>query len=269
MSTISVTADDGIRLDVHSDGPDGGRAVVLVAGFKAAATSWRYQVPALVAAGYRVHAVDLRGHGTTEPLQPGVTMERRGRDLATVLEALEADDAVVVGGSMGGNTIWAMLAEGLGARVGAIAIVDQTPRMLNGDGWEHGFYGYDDTNRDTFFADGIPQTGHGTPLWRRGRRLLRLLSAMSGGSRDISPAELGLLNDHARADWRPTIARCEVPTLFVAGAESEFWPCTHAPAAAALTAAATSTVIAHDGHAANIEQPGQFNARLLDWLARG
>ena len=40
--------------------------VVLLAGFKAPATSWRYQVGALTQAGFQVFSVDLRGHGSAE-----------------------------------------------------------------------------------------------------------------------------------------------------------------------------------------------------------
>jgi pimeloyl-ACP methyl ester carboxylesterase len=91
---------------------------------------------------------------------------------------------------------------------------------------------------------------------------------MKGAERELSPGELALLHDHARADWRPVIAATQLPMLFVAGAESEFWPSSHAAAAAALAPRGESAVIAHDGHAANIEQPKAFNAGLLDFLAR-
>jgi pimeloyl-ACP methyl ester carboxylesterase len=99
-------------------------------------------------------------------------------------------------------------------------------------------------------------------------RLVRLLRAMKGAERELSPGELTLLNDHAHADWRPVIAATTLPVLFVAGAESEFWPSSHAAAAAALAPRGASAVIAHDGHAANIEQPAAFNAGLLDFLSR-
>ncbi|PWD51053.1 alpha/beta hydrolase [Serinibacter arcticus] len=263
----TVTTDDGVRLDVTLTGPPEGRPVVLVAGFKAAARSWVFQVPVFAEAGYRVVAVDLRGHGTTEPLQPGVTMDLRGRDVGAVLDQLDLRDAVVIGGSMGASTIWARIAQEGTDRIAAVVSADQTPQMLNTSEWPHGFYGYDESNRDTYFAERIPQTGVGTPMWRRGVRLLRLVRAMGGGGGfGISPAELELLNDHAGRDWRPAVASCDVPVLVVAGAESEFWPATHAAATAALAPRGHSTVIERDGHAVNIEQHREFNRRVLGWL---
>ncbi|GAA5207771.1 alpha/beta fold hydrolase [Microbacterium kyungheense] len=263
-----IRADDGVRLHYAHAGDPTGRPVVLLAGFKAPATSWRYQVPALAAAGYRVLTVDLRGHGEGERPATGVDMARRGRDLRDVMELLDLRDAVLIGGSMGASTVWSYLdAEGAG-RVAAIVSVDQTPKMLNTADWPHGFYGYTSANVDTYFAEGIPETGHGTPLLRRGMRLIRLLRAMKDGERELSPGELALLADHATADWRPVIAAAEPAILFVAGSDSEFWPSSHAAAAAALAARGESAVIARDGHAANIEQPKAFNAGVLEFLAR-
>ena len=49
----TLLADDGVRLDYTEAGDAKGRPVVLIAGFKAPATSWTYQVPELAKAGFR------------------------------------------------------------------------------------------------------------------------------------------------------------------------------------------------------------------------
>jgi pimeloyl-ACP methyl ester carboxylesterase len=242
---------------------------VLLAGFRAAATTWLYQVPALDSAGFRVFTLDLRGHGTSEHPDFGHSMARRAADVQDFLIALDLWGVSLVGGSMGGNTIWAYLEQFGGERIRSIAIVDQTPRMLAGDDWMYGFYGYNEGNADTYFASSIPATGHGTPVLLRGMRLVRLLKAMGSGPKEpaqMSPGELELLGDHARKDWRAVIAGSPVPALFIAGEASEFWPSGHAAAAAALNPLAASVVIAKAGHATNIEQPKAVNAALLEWL---
>lgn len=261
----TIIADDGARLAYTQTGEAAGRPVVLLAGFKAPATSWRYQVEPLAQAGYEVFSVDLRGHGNADHPKSGVTMERRGQDVAQVLEAVDLRNVLLVGGSMGGNTIWSYLSQFGADRIAGIVIVDQTPKMLNTADWSHGYYGYDESNVDTHFVEGIPPTGHGTPVWRRGTRMLRLLKAMKGVDHKLSRGELALLNDHAKADWRPVIEGTDVPVLFVAGAESEHWPLSHAAASAGLAPFGSSAVIPNDGHAANIEQPEAFNRILLDF----
>ena len=263
----AITADDGVRLDYVESGDPAGRPVVLLAGFKAPATSWRYQLEPLEKAGYRVLAVDLRGHGEAEHPAEGVDMDRRGDDVRDVLAALDLRDVALVGGSMGGNTVWAYLRSHGDSLVRSAVIVDQTPKMLNSDDWPHGFYGYDASNVDSHFATTIPDTGHGTPIARRGMRLVRLLRVLDRGDRTLTPGELALLNDHAKRDWREAIAGSAVPVLFVAGAESEYWPAAHAEAAAALASRGRSVVLEDDGHAANIEQPKAFNRAMLDFLA--
>lgn len=263
----ALLADDGVRLDYTRHGDHAGRPVVLLAGFKAAASSWSSQLGALTEAGYDVHAVDIRGHGAADRPADGVDMARRGQDVRDALDGLDLRGAVLVGGSMGANTIWSYVSQSGTGRVAGIVSVDQTPKMLNTAEWPYGFYGYDASNVDTYFAESIPDTGKGTPLWKRGMRLVRLLRAMKGAERTLTPGELALLNDHAKADWRSTVASTDVPVLFVAGAESEFWPAEHAAASAALAPRGSSVVLADDGHAANIEQPKAFNAALLAFLA--
>lgn len=263
----ALPTDDGVRIAYTEHGDPAGRPVVLLAGFTAPATSWLYQLKPLAEAGFRVLAVDLRGHGNADHPER-VDMARRGRDVHELLARLDLSDAVLVGASMGASTIWSFLDQFGGSRVAAVVSVDQTPKMLNTADWPHGFYGYDETNADTLFAERIPDTGRGTPLAQRGRRLVRLLRAMKGAPKGLDAGELALLHDHATRDWRAVIAACELPVLFVAGEQSEFWPSSHAAAVAALAPRGESAVIYEDGHAANIEQPRAFNRGVLEFLAR-
>jgi pimeloyl-ACP methyl ester carboxylesterase len=266
----SITTTDAVRLEYTESGPASGRPVVLLAGFRAAAATWLFQVRELANAGFRVISVDIRGHGTAEHPDFGHSMQRRGADVHDVLEALDLSDAVLVGQSMGGNTIWAYLHEFGSRRVAGIAIIDQTPKMLNTADWVHGFYNYDETNVDSYFAEGIPPTGHGTPIWRRGWRLGRLMKALRsapGEPKRMTAGELELLSDHAHQDWRSVIEKTTVPVLFLAGEASEVWPSTHAAASAALAGGARSAVIRKAGHATNIEQPTEFNRLLIEFIS--
>jgi alpha-beta hydrolase superfamily lysophospholipase len=59
-----MVATGGIHLAVYEAGE--GPAVVLCHGFPELAYSWRYQLPALGAAGYHVIAPDQRGYGASD-----------------------------------------------------------------------------------------------------------------------------------------------------------------------------------------------------------
>lgn len=265
-----ITTSDGVRLNYLEAGDPAGRPVLLVAGFKASATSWRPQLAALEKAGNRVIALDRRGHGASEVgPDDGHTMDRHGADIGDAIRELALTDVSVVGQSMGGNSIWALLSAGGGSGIRDIVIVDQTPKMLNSEDWEYGFYGFDDSNVDDYFATGIPDPGRHSIASKGPVRIARLLKVLDlkAAKAGFTPAELALLNDHAKRDWRPAIAATPVPVLFIAGRESEFWPCEHAAAAASLTPKGTSAVIEKAGHPTNLEQPKVFDELLGRFLA--
>ena len=60
-----------LDMSVLLAGPPDGELVVLVHGFPELAHSWRHQLAALAAAGYRCAAPDVRGTGGT-PAAPSV-----------------------------------------------------------------------------------------------------------------------------------------------------------------------------------------------------
>jgi pimeloyl-ACP methyl ester carboxylesterase len=242
MATVRTS--DGVTLHVTEDGE--GPPVVLVAGFMAPATTWTSQAEALLQAGYRVVAVDRRSHGLSESPSFGLRIARHGADLENVLGALDLEDAVLVGGSMGASSMWAYCDLFGTARLRGTVSVDQTPKMVNGDGWEHGFYGLTHANSGEFFDAGIPVAGTVSPY----------------------PFQLApLLRDHAQQDWRDVVRRSEVPALMVAGDSSEFWPSAHAAAAVEGNPLGRAVTLEDCGHAVNFDQPEAFNRVLLEFLA--
>lgn len=267
----TFTSSDGVELHYLERGDPAGRPVLLVAGFKVAATTWKPQFAALEHAGYRVIALDRRGHGKS-PVGPegSHTMDRHGADIGDAIRALGLRETTVVGQSLGGNAIWALLAAGRTEGIRDLVIVDQTPKMLNTDDWPHGFYGYDESNVDTFFATEIPDPAVHALASKGPIRILRLLKHLDYRAQKagFTRADLSLLHDHAKRDWRSVIAAASVPVLFVAGRESEFWPAAHAAASAALAPLGSSAVVEKAGHATNIEQPKAFNTGLLAYLGR-
>lgn len=97
---------NGIDLAVHAEGD--GPLVVLAHGFPDLGLTWRLQVPALVAAGYRVVVPDMRGFGRSER-PPGVESYRAdhvGDDLIGLLDHEGVERAHVVGHDWGAATVW-------------------------------------------------------------------------------------------------------------------------------------------------------------------
>jgi non-heme chloroperoxidase len=262
----TITSSDGVRLNYADEGA--GAPVVLIAGFCAPLESWELQRAALAAAGLRVIGFDRRSHGASESPPYGQRLSRHGRDLQELLSALELEDVTLIGGSMGASTVWAYYDLFGAERLSRIVTVDQTPRMVNDDDWTHGFYGLNRQNMGTFFDNGIPETGRG----RQGDRLTGVqrvaeaLGRMPVFADPRTPERRVLLQNHAEQDWRDVIARLEVPSLFLAGRESQLWPAEHAEAAAATNKLATVVTLDDCGHAANLDQPERTNEAILEFL---
>jgi len=109
--TFKIERPDGAVLDCVAVGPEGGAAsgeVVLSHCWTGSRAGWEAVAARLVAAGRRVVLYDQRGHGASTLGPDAPTVDVLGEDLAAVLEAVDARDAVVAGHSMGGMAIQAL-----------------------------------------------------------------------------------------------------------------------------------------------------------------
>ncbi|MFI2379461.1 alpha/beta fold hydrolase [Streptomyces sp. NPDC018964] len=90
---------------IHLVEQGSGPLVLLVHGFPESWYSWRHQLPALAAAGYRAVAVDVRGYGrSSRPAAPDAyRMTALVEDNVAVVRALGEESAVVVGHDWGAN----------------------------------------------------------------------------------------------------------------------------------------------------------------------
>ncbi|MFN2571415.1 MAG: alpha/beta fold hydrolase [Gemmatimonadales bacterium] len=91
---------DGTQLRIIDSGR--GTPVVLIHGFAASIYVWRYTLPPLVGAGYRVVAFDTRGFGFSGKPAHGYSNADYSRLVVALLDSLGISSAVLVGHSMGG-----------------------------------------------------------------------------------------------------------------------------------------------------------------------
>jgi pimeloyl-ACP methyl ester carboxylesterase len=105
VSHRTVTA-NGIKLHLAEQGE--GPLVVLCHGFPESWYSWRHQLAALSAAGFRAVAPDMRGYGRSD--QPDAidqyTLLHLVGDMVGLVDALGADQAVIAGHDWGAPVAW-------------------------------------------------------------------------------------------------------------------------------------------------------------------
>lgn len=98
----------GVRLRVYDAGDPDAPLVILAHGFPELAFSWRQQIPALAAAGYRVIAPDQRGYGgSSRPDQvEAYDIAALTGDLIGLMDSVGAEKAALVGHDWGAVVAW-------------------------------------------------------------------------------------------------------------------------------------------------------------------
>ena len=98
----------GQRIRVVERGEIAAPPVLLVHGWGCTVYAFRHNMPALAAAGFRVIALDLKGHGLSDKPQSGdeYTIDSLVEHLREVLDALGLDRPVIAGHSMGGTLVY-------------------------------------------------------------------------------------------------------------------------------------------------------------------
>jgi pimeloyl-ACP methyl ester carboxylesterase len=102
---------NGVELEVFEAGRhNAGRPVVLCHGWPEHAYSWRYQVPALVEAGYHVIVPNQRGYGaSSRPTEvTAYDVEHLSGDLVALLDHYGYEDAAFVGHDWGAFVVWGL-----------------------------------------------------------------------------------------------------------------------------------------------------------------
>jgi pimeloyl-ACP methyl ester carboxylesterase len=106
-----------------------GPLVVAVPGMGDLRGEYRHLIPHLVAAGYRVATLDVRGHGESDPRWDDYSAHAVGRDVLALIEHLGGGPAVVLGTSFAaGSAAWA--AHDAPDRVAAIVLIGPVIRDL-------------------------------------------------------------------------------------------------------------------------------------------
>ncbi len=99
---------DGFQIASYAFGPADGPPMILLHGWPEIAYSWKLTIPALVKAGYRVIAFDLRGFGRSDvPIGDShYVMPQLVGDIEAVMDGYGIRNAVLVGHDWGASIVW-------------------------------------------------------------------------------------------------------------------------------------------------------------------
>jgi len=247
----------GRRIHLLEWSPPRPRATLLCVHGGCANAHWWYHCGNLLGANYRLLAIDLCGHGESDPLvDGGYSLESHGRDIAGVLEALELDRVVLIGHSFGAFVSLAALPI-LEGSLAALVLVDsrghirkRAARYLNALGkFRNPIY---DTRADAIENFQLLPRAHATAP--------EVLHYVAEHSIRRTPDGTWTLAFDRRAlratrerDFRLEMARMREPVLIVRGEHST-----------TLTEKGLLSLIAEIPHACGETVPGAHHHVMLD-----
>lgn len=261
MPTASV---NGVSLNYSLEG-DGEQTVTLINGLADDLTTWDFQVPALLSAGFRVLRFDNRGIGESQAPEGPYTSRMLADDAKALVDHLGIETTHLMGVSMGGMVAQEYaLAYGEGLRSLTLACTYAAPgpfcsRMF-------AMWG------DLAPALGVPFVMRDVALWAftvpfweaRPSDAEEFEAAMSALDMSVS-AYLSQLNVIQTHDTTDRLARITTPTLVLAGEEDILIPVRLSRQLHdGLAGAQWATV--PGGHACLWETPDPFNRTFIDFL---
>jgi non-heme chloroperoxidase len=126
MSTI--TSKDGTEIYYKEWGE--GPVVTFSHGWPLNSDAWDGQMLFLAQNGYRVVAHDRRGHGRSSQASSGNDMNGYADDLAAIIEALDLQNATLVGHSTGGGEVTRYIGRHGSKRVAKVVLIAAVPPIM-------------------------------------------------------------------------------------------------------------------------------------------
>ena len=251
-----------LAVDLAGNGP----LLLFMHGIGGNRTNWRAQLPAF-AAGFACVAWDARGYGGSDDYEGPLAFDDFVADVLRVLDHFGAGRAHLLGLSMGGRIAMrtALLQP---QRVATLTLVDT----------HEGFEALSPAQRQAFvdsrrapLVGGKEPADIAGPVARtlvgpkaRPEHLQQLIDSISALHKESYIKSLQATVDQAALG---DIAQIAAPAHFIVGADDTLTPVAMHDEMAAKMGGAPVTVIPDAGHLSNIENPADFNAAALAWLA--
>ncbi|MBS0332675.1 MAG: alpha/beta fold hydrolase [Proteobacteria bacterium] len=231
-----------------------GPALLLTHGYSSTGDMWAGQVPVL-RDHFRVITWDMRGHGRSDyPDELSAYSEDATvADMAALLDAVGAEQAIVGGLSLGGYMSLAFH-RAHPERVRALLIIDTGPGYRKDaarEGWNENAI----RRAERYEAEGLPDISGASAEVRLARHR---------DATGLARAARGMLTqrDASVIESLPNIA---VPAIVIVGADDTPFLAASDYMAGKIPGA-RKAVIPRAGHSANIDQPEAFNAALVAFL---
>lgn len=177
-----------------------------------------------------------------------------------------------MGWSMGAAVAWRYAQRHGTGLIAGLMTVDMSPKLVNGDGWQHGLLGqsavdvasttermkHDWPNMAEAIATTMFGSRAGAPEFNRDAALHQILSN--------DPARMiPLWEDMVAMDHRDVIPQLSCPVLASCGAKSRVYPMSAAKWLQQTAPSGALHIFEQSGHSPHLEEPDAFVARLMEF----
>ena len=257
---------DDRRIYFDLMGPEDGPVVCFSHSLSSDSGMWAEQVPELLAAGYRVLRLDMRGHGGSDPVAGDYTMEALAGDVRAALDALSIGKVHFIGLSIGGMIGQAFAIHHPG-HVASLMLCDTMPATPDGaeNAWGPRLEAVRNANSVAPLADGTMERWFTDAFKPRNPDRWQQIHATIAGT---TPAGyLGCGAAILNFDFHDDLPAVKAPALVVCGDDDQGTPPAGNKLIAEKIPGGRYEEIADARHFPNVEHPEVFNGLMMPWLA--
>ncbi len=269
-----ITTRDGTEIYYKDWGS--GEPVVFCHGWPLTADSWEAQMFFLASNGFRCIAHDRRGHGRSSQPSDGNEMNAYADDLATLIEHLDIQRAVLIGFSTGGGEVARYIGRHGTKRIAKAVLVSAVPPLMlkteaNPGGLPQevfdGFRAKFLADRSQFFRDVAsgPFFGFNRPGAKISQGMIDSwwTQGMMGGFKNTYEC----IKAFSETDFTEDLKKFDVPTLIIHGDDDQVVPIDAAGrASAGIVKNAKLIVYAGAPHGITDTHKDRLNEDLLAFL---
>ena len=270
-----ITTPDTTRLFYKDWGDKNAQPVIFSHGWPLSSDAWDGQMLFLLQQGYRVIALDRRGHGRSDQPSYGNDMDTYADDLAVLLNELDVKNAVLVGHSTGGGEVAHYIGRHGEARVAKVVLVGAVPPiMISSAEWPEGTdmtvfdgirKGVFDNRSDFYLNLAIPFYG----MNREGVEInegLRL-SFWNQGMAGSIVGQYACIREFSEVDYTEDLRKITVPALVIHGDDDQIVPIGHSGLLSAeIIPHAELKIYPGASHGLAATHQDQLNQDLLEFI---
>jgi len=247
-------------------GPQAAPTVCFTHSLNSDGGMWAEQLVPLLAAGYRVLRLDMRGHGGSAPVDGDYTMDALAADVKGALDVLGIAKVHYIGLSIGG-----MIGQGFALahpdRLLSLMLCDTQPSTPPGStsSWDERKDAVRKSGGLAILADGTMDRWF-TPAFKGANpaRWREIRDTIVGTS---AAGFLGCASAIQDFNYEDKLSTIKLPTLVICGDDDSGTPPERNKLIASRIPGGRYEEIASARHLPNVERPEQFNRLMMSWLA--